>query len=146
MSLHNPDLYFFLCLLTGFAAFLAIECIQKFCRPKPPVVLPLDGLQLDRPARPTEEMLLLLALLLALDARRALEVQLALAMEDEPRDRARRVGIIQMYLADLTESEARTRRNGKNLGSEKRQSVPWKKLTFAGAPRSASASPSCALH
>ena len=40
-------------------------------------------------------------------ARRALEVQLALAMEDEPRDRARRVGIIQTYLADLTESEAR---------------------------------------
>ena len=54
MSLHNPDLYFFLCLLTGFAAFLAIECIQKFCRRKPPVVLPLDGLQRDRPARPTE--------------------------------------------------------------------------------------------
>ena len=41
------------------------------------------------------------------NARRALEVQLALAMEDEPRDRARRVGIIQTYLADLTESEAR---------------------------------------
>ena len=54
MSLHNPDLYFFLCLLTGFAAFLAIECIQKFCRRKPPVVLPLEGLQRDRPARPTE--------------------------------------------------------------------------------------------
>jgi hypothetical protein len=41
------------------------------------------------------------------NARRALEVQLALAMEDEPKDRARRVGIIQTYLADLTESEAR---------------------------------------
>ena len=41
------------------------------------------------------------------NARRALEVQLALTMEDEPRDRARRVGIIQTYLADLTESEAR---------------------------------------
>ena len=41
------------------------------------------------------------------NARRALEAQLALAMEDEPRDRARRVGIIQTYLADLTESEAR---------------------------------------
>ena len=60
MSLHNPDLYFFLCLLAGLAAFLAIiyECIQKFCRRKPPVVLrrpPLEGLQRDRPARPTEE-------------------------------------------------------------------------------------------
>ena len=55
MSLHHPDLYFFLCLLAGLAAFLAIGCIQKFCRPKPPVVLPLDGLQCDCPARPTEE-------------------------------------------------------------------------------------------
>jgi hypothetical protein len=56
MSWHHPDLYFFLCLLAGLAAFLAIiyECIQKFCRRKPPVVLPLDGLQRDRPARPTE--------------------------------------------------------------------------------------------
>ena len=54
MSLHNPDLYFFLCLLTGIAAFLAVECILKFCRPKPTVVLPLDGLQLDT-APPTEE-------------------------------------------------------------------------------------------
>jgi hypothetical protein len=59
MSWHRPDLYFFLCLLAGFATFLAIvyECIQKFGR-KPPVVLkkakPLDGLQRDRP-RPTEE-------------------------------------------------------------------------------------------
>jgi hypothetical protein len=54
MNLHNPDLDFFLCLLTGFAAFLAIEYIRKFCRRKPPVLLPLDGLQRDRPARPTE--------------------------------------------------------------------------------------------
>jgi hypothetical protein len=32
MSWHHPDLYFFLGLLTGLAAFLAIiyECIQKF--------------------------------------------------------------------------------------------------------------------
>jgi len=57
MSWHHPDLYFFLCLLAGLAAFLAIiyECIQKICRRKPPVVLPLDGLQPDRPARPTKE-------------------------------------------------------------------------------------------
>jgi hypothetical protein len=88
MSWHNPDLYLFLGLLTGLAAFLAIiyECIQRFRRPKPPVVeprrstvnektvdppsppnhpsspqkylktaKPLDGLQRDRPARPTEE-------------------------------------------------------------------------------------------
>jgi hypothetical protein len=57
MSWHHPDLYFFLGLLTGLAAFLAIiyECIQRFRRRKPPVVLPLDGLQRDRPARPTEE-------------------------------------------------------------------------------------------
>ena len=41
------------------------------------------------------------------NARRALEAQLALAMEDEPEDRVRRVSIIQMYLADLTESETR---------------------------------------
>jgi hypothetical protein len=55
MSRH-PDLYLFLCLLTGLATFLAItyECIQKFRR-KPPVVLPLDGLQRDRPAPRTEE-------------------------------------------------------------------------------------------
>ena len=44
------------------------------------------------------------------NARRALEVQLALAMEDEPEDRVRRVGIIQTYLADLAESEARLER------------------------------------
>jgi hypothetical protein len=39
MSWHHPDLYFFLCLLAGLAAFLAIiyECI---CRRKPPVVEP----------------------------------------------------------------------------------------------------------
>jgi hypothetical protein len=57
MSWHNPDLYFFLGLLTGLAAFLAIiyECIQRFRRRKAPVVLPLDGLQRDHPARPTEE-------------------------------------------------------------------------------------------
>lgn len=56
MSWHHPDLYFFLFLLAGLATFLAIvyECIQKFRR-KPPVVLPLDGLQRDRPARLTEE-------------------------------------------------------------------------------------------
>jgi hypothetical protein len=54
------SLYFFLCLLavlTGFATSLAIiyECVQRFRRRNPPVVLPLDGLQRDRPARPTEE-------------------------------------------------------------------------------------------
>ena len=63
MSWHHPDLYFVLCLLavlTGLTALLAIiyECIQKFRRRKPLVVLkkakPLDGLQRDRPARPTE--------------------------------------------------------------------------------------------
>jgi hypothetical protein len=39
MSWHHSDLYFFLCLLTGLATFLAItyECIQRFRR-KPPVV------------------------------------------------------------------------------------------------------------
>jgi hypothetical protein len=56
MTLAPPELYFFLFLLTGLAALLAIiyECIQKFRRRKPPVVLPLDGLQRDRPA-PTEK-------------------------------------------------------------------------------------------
>jgi hypothetical protein len=82
MSWHHPDLYFLLFLLAGLATILAIiyECIQKFCRRKPPVVepnpstveppspsehppsppkylenaKPLDGLQHDRP-RPTEE-------------------------------------------------------------------------------------------
>ena len=44
------------------------------------------------------------------NARRALEAQLALAMEDEQEARARRVGIIQMYLVDLTESEIRLER------------------------------------
>jgi hypothetical protein len=64
MSWHHPDLYFVLCLLavlTGLTALLAIiyECIQTFRRRKPLVVLkkakPLDGLQRDRPARPTEK-------------------------------------------------------------------------------------------
>jgi hypothetical protein len=41
------------------------------------------------------------------NARRALEVQLALAMEDEPEVRARRVGIIETDLGYLAESEAR---------------------------------------
>src|SRR5262245_316743 len=56
MSWHHPGLYFLLSLLTGLATFLAIvyECIRKFRR-KPPVVLLLDGLQRDCPARPTEE-------------------------------------------------------------------------------------------
>src|SRR5262249_53846299 len=56
MSWHHPDLYFFLGLLTGLATFLAIiyECIRKFRR-KPAVALPLNGLQFDRPGRPTEE-------------------------------------------------------------------------------------------
>ena len=53
MSWHHPDLYFFLCLLAGLAAFLAIicECIQKFCRRKKYLknAKPLDGLQRDRP-------------------------------------------------------------------------------------------------
>jgi hypothetical protein len=42
MGWHHPDLYFFVGLLTGLAAFLAIiyECIQKFRRRKPPVVQP----------------------------------------------------------------------------------------------------------
>jgi hypothetical protein len=54
MSWHHPDLYLFLCLLAGFATFLAIvyECVRH--RRKPPIALPLDGLQRDRPAR-TEE-------------------------------------------------------------------------------------------
>ena len=63
MSWHHPDLYFVLCLLavlTGLTALLAIiyECNEKVRRRKPLVVLkkakPLDGLQRDRPARPTE--------------------------------------------------------------------------------------------
>ena len=42
MSWHHPDLYFFLSLLAGLAAFLAIiyECIQKICRRKPPILDP----------------------------------------------------------------------------------------------------------
>ena len=55
MNLHNPDLDFFLCLLAGLAAFLAIEYIQKFCRRKPPVLLPLDGSSRIVPRMPTEE-------------------------------------------------------------------------------------------
>jgi hypothetical protein len=59
MSWHNPDLYFFLGLLTGLAAFLAIiyECIQRFRRQKPPPkkylkkARPLDGLPRERRAR-----------------------------------------------------------------------------------------------
>ena len=53
MSWHHPDLYFFLFLLAGLTAFLAIiyKCIQKLRRRESPVVLPLDGLQLDRPVR-----------------------------------------------------------------------------------------------
>jgi hypothetical protein len=45
MSWHHPDLYFFLGLLTGLAAFLAIiyECIQKFRRRKPPLVDATSG-------------------------------------------------------------------------------------------------------
>jgi hypothetical protein len=55
MSWHHPDLYLFLCLLAGLVTFLAVvyECIQKFGQ-KPLVVLPLDGLQRDRPARAEE--------------------------------------------------------------------------------------------
>jgi len=57
MNWHHPDLYFFLFLLAGLAAFLAIiyKCIQKFRRREPLLVLLLDELQLDRPARPTEQ-------------------------------------------------------------------------------------------
>jgi hypothetical protein len=51
MSWHNPDLYFFLCLLAGFGALLAIiyECIHRFRR-RPKKVKPLDGLLRDRPS------------------------------------------------------------------------------------------------
>jgi hypothetical protein len=41
------------------------------------------------------------------NARRALEAQLVLALDDEPEACVRRVGIIQTYLADLAESETR---------------------------------------
>jgi len=55
MSWHHPDLYFFLFLLAGLAAFLIYKCIQKFRRREPLLVLLLDELQLDRPARPTKQ-------------------------------------------------------------------------------------------
>ena len=52
MSWHDPDLYFFLCVLTGLAALLAI--IYEFRWWKRPVRLknapPLDGLLRDRSA------------------------------------------------------------------------------------------------
>jgi hypothetical protein len=53
MSRHHFDLHFFLRLLAGIAALLAI--IYEFCRRKPgPVYLkkakPLDGLLRDRPS------------------------------------------------------------------------------------------------
>jgi hypothetical protein len=41
------------------------------------------------------------------NARRALEVQLAHALQDEPEVRARRVGIVETYLGYLAESEVR---------------------------------------
>ena len=56
MSWHHPDLYFFLCLAASLAAFLAPSIIDDELlarRRKPPVVRPLEGLQRDRPARPT---------------------------------------------------------------------------------------------
>ena len=42
MNWHNPNLYFFFCLLAGLAALLAIiyECVQRFYKRKPPVVEP----------------------------------------------------------------------------------------------------------
>jgi hypothetical protein len=42
VSWHNPDLYFFLCLLAGLTALLAIiyECVHRFYRRKPPLVEP----------------------------------------------------------------------------------------------------------
>jgi hypothetical protein len=58
MSWHHPDLYFFFCLAASLAAFLAPSIIDDELlarRRKPPVVLPLDGLPRDRPARPTEQ-------------------------------------------------------------------------------------------
>ena len=36
MSLHHPDLYFFLCLLAGFAAFLAIEMHPEILQAETP--------------------------------------------------------------------------------------------------------------
>jgi hypothetical protein len=52
MNWHHPDLYFFLCLLAGLAAFLAIvyEC-QKFCRRKPPVVELRRSVELPSPPK-----------------------------------------------------------------------------------------------
>ena len=52
MNWHHPDLYFFLCLLAGFGAFLAIvyEC-QKFCRRKPPVVELRRSVELPSPPK-----------------------------------------------------------------------------------------------
>ncbi len=55
ISWHHPDLYFFLLLLAGPAALLAITYELFRRRRNPPVVLPLDWPQHDRPARPTEE-------------------------------------------------------------------------------------------
>ena len=54
MTWHHPDLYLLLFLLAGSATFLAIgyECVRHSRRW--PVILPLDGLRRDRPAR-TEE-------------------------------------------------------------------------------------------
>ena len=54
MTWHHPDLYLLLFLLAGSATFLAIgyECARHSRRW--PVILPLDGLQRDRPA-PTEK-------------------------------------------------------------------------------------------
>ena len=54
MSWHNPDLYFFLCLLAGIAALLAIIYEIFSRRRKPPVILmkampPLDGLNESGP-------------------------------------------------------------------------------------------------
>lgn len=51
MSWHNPNLYFFLCLLTGLATLLAI--IYEFCRRKSDRwkrAKPLDGLLRERPS------------------------------------------------------------------------------------------------
>jgi hypothetical protein len=47
MSWHHPELYFFLCLLAGYAALLAIiyEGIQKFLRSRFRRRFPLGGVQ-----------------------------------------------------------------------------------------------------
>ena len=51
MNWHHPDLYFFLCLITGLAALLAITYGLR--KRKPPVILmkamPLDGLNESGP-------------------------------------------------------------------------------------------------